>query len=258
MSTESTTKRFDPIRADHAFFDEHATEAAAHLRAYLPQVRRLTQTEGPVRVLDFGCGAGGFTAQFLTHTGLTGKRLALALVEPDEEYRRQAVARLQGLAGEPVAAWPQMPPDLEARFDLVLSNHALYYVVDLDDTLRWLRGALAPGGLFLAGIAGQDNVLIQMWNRCFALIGIPVPHRTAEDVEAALARLGQPCRKEAVPYQLAFPDTEGNRLKIMRFLLGDYYFQVLPRDMLDLFEPYARDGRIDIQTAAVQFAFDRG
>ncbi len=54
-SPTATTKDFAPLRADYAFFETHATEAAEDLRAYAAHVRDLTAGAGPVRMLDFGC-----------------------------------------------------------------------------------------------------------------------------------------------------------------------------------------------------------
>jgi len=137
-----------------------------------------------------------------------------------------------------------LPPHLQAGCDLVLANHVLYYVPDLDGTLAALLRALATPGLFLTAMAGQRNTFAQFCNHCFTLLRQPNPFRTAEDLEGALTRHGEEYGKEAVHYEVVFRDTEENRLQIMRFLLGSAYHDVSQQAMLALFEPYAHGGTI--------------
>lgn len=238
------TKDFGPVRADYAYFEDHATEAAEDARAYAPHVQSLASAKRSIRMLDFGCGEGKFTLRFLAAAGLPTSSWSIALVEPDGVNQERAVDRLQPTMAHRIEAWPALPADLDASFDVVLANHVFYYVSNLEGALAAIRRALAPGGLLLAAMAGQENLLIQFWNHCFGLIGKPVPYHTAEDLEAALARARWPFHKEEVRYQLNFPDAEENRLRICRFLLGSYLTDVPRRAMLDFFNPYATDGSI--------------
>src|SRR5262249_5667574 len=137
----------------------------------------------PIRMLDFGCGDGQFTAALLSRVSWPPARLQLALVEPDDVYRHQAVARLQPYTTQPVRAWSALPPSPQACFDLVLAHHVLYYVPDLDSTLVALLRALATPGLFLTAMAGQRGTLAQWGQQCFAWLGQPYPYHTAEDIE---------------------------------------------------------------------------
>ena len=248
-----SSKPFGPIRSDYAFFQAHATEAAEDLRAYLPHLAPLAAGDGPVEVLDFGCGDGGFSAEFLARCPVPPRGLHLSLVEPDDAYRRRACERLAPLSARPVRAWPSLPPDPGNAFDLVLANHVLYYVTDLGGTLAALLRSLSARGLLLTAMAGQANGLIQFWVRCFALIGKPVPFHVAEDLRAALDRLGESYSAEEVRYELAFPDCEDNRLSILRFLLGSYFNEVPRRAMLGLFDPYAGRGRVSMRLAHEHF-----
>jgi SAM-dependent methyltransferase len=252
-STLATTKDFSPLRADYTFFETHATEAAEDLRAYASHVQSVAAGDGPIRLLDFGCGPGGFSRRFIEMTGIAADRLQLSLVEPVDVYRRQAIAEVRPHSTDPVCAWPALPEDCEACFDLVLANHVFYYVPDLEAALTGILRALAPSGLFLTAIAGQRNTLIQFWNRCFGLIGRPVPFHTAEDLERALTRLGRRFHKQDVHYELTFPDSEENRLTILRFLMGSHYPEVPRPPMLELFDSYAADGIVHMHITHEQF-----
>jgi SAM-dependent methyltransferase len=204
-------------------------------------------------MLDFGCGSGGFTSQFLPLLAWPPERLHLSLVEPDPVYRQQAVDRLQSFTTDPIQAWPAFPVEKADCFDLVLANHVFYYVPDLDQVLAQLLGSLADSGVLLAAIAGQKNNPIQFWNHCFALIGQPVPFYTAEDFEGVLMALGTVYLKQDVAYELVFPDSEQNRLTLLLFLLGSHFPKIPCPEMLDLFNPYSHDGQIQLQTTHEQF-----
>jgi trans-aconitate 2-methyltransferase len=249
----ATTKDFDPIRGDYAFFQAHATQGEADIEAYLPSLEGLRGVGGPVQMLDFGCGSGNFTAQLLERAGLARDRIQLTLVEPVETYRKQAAESLRAFTAHPVAAFSSLPQPAPAAFDFALANHVLYYVSDLDAGLRGILQALAPGGVFLIAIAGEANVLIQIWLRAFALIGEPVPYHWAQHVEAALRRLGASFESRQAPYELTFADNEENRLKILRFLLGDWLPRLPRPALLDLFAPYVRDGQVRMATHSEHF-----
>ena len=64
----TSRKAFGPIRDAYAFFQRHTTETEADIRAYLPHLLAVTMGDQPIRMLDFGCGDGAFTAALLDHT----------------------------------------------------------------------------------------------------------------------------------------------------------------------------------------------
>jgi trans-aconitate 2-methyltransferase len=246
-------KDFTPIQDEYEFFAEHSTEAGADLDAYVERLRSFDPAAGPIRMLDFGCGPGSFTARFLERVGWRGDRLDLALVEPSSAYRRQAVERLTALTARPIRAWDELPAGSVGGLDLILSNHVLYYVPELEAALGRIVRALGADGLFLTAIAGRDNALVDFWFRGFPLIGRPTPYQTAEDVEAALSRIGRPFERREVSYDVSFPDAEENRRKILRFLFGEHLAALPGAEALAFFDPYAVAGRIEMQTRTRQY-----
>ncbi len=204
-------------------------------------------------MLDFGCGEGRFLAQLLSALRISAENLQLSLAEPVEIYRQQAAERVRQFSAHPLRVWPALPPDLNGCFDLVLANHSLYYVPNLETTVSPLWRSLSSSGLFLCALAGQENLLIQFWNHCFGLIGEKVPYHTAEDLESALLNQCVAHCTENVTYDLAFPDSEENRLHIMRFLLGSH-FQAVPRgEMLAAFDRHRVAGRIAMRISHQHF-----
>jgi SAM-dependent methyltransferase len=255
----TTTKDFAPIQGDYEFFMDNSSEAEADLEGYMEDVPPFpVDPASPFRMLDFGCGPGNFTARFLTRAGWPADRLGLALVEPVEDYRQLAVERLGGLARPPVEAWKELPTAEVAAFDFILSNHVCYYVTDLHARLAALIKGLKPGGIFLAAIAGCENTLVDFWFRGFALVGQPVPYNTGEDFERALVDLGARYSRKEVSYDLTFPDSEENRLRILRFLLSNHLERIPREAALGFFDPHVRGGRVEIRTGNYQFRVHPG
>lgn len=253
-NVSSTSKDFGPIQGDYEFFMDNSSEADADLDGYMQDIPPLPADPAvPLRMLDFGCGPGNFTAKFLGRAGWSPDQLGLSLVEPVDDYRGLAVARLDGASRPPIHAWKELPGELDAPFDFILSNHVCYYVTDLRGRLDGLIKSLGSGGIFLAAIAGRSNVLVDFWFRGFALIGEPVPYNTAEDFERALIDLGANYARKEVDYRLAFPDTEENRLRILRFLLSNHLGRMPRAELLALFDPYVRGDWIEIRTSNFQF-----
>ena len=251
--SKSPAKDFGPIADDYAFFEAHTTEMEQDARAYVKCLAGVVPSEGVIRLLDFGCGTGTFTARLLGLVGWPPARLRLTLVEPVEAARRQAVARLAGNTEHPVVDSATLPGGTAAGFDVVLANHVLYYVPELQDRLAALIGALAPSGAFVTAIASRASALIAFWIAGFRLLDREIPYNTSEDVEATLHALGADYRKQQVTFELTFPDTEENRVRILRFLLADYLEHLPLPPLIDLFDQHSRSGRIDIRTVSDHF-----
>ena len=102
------------------------------------------ELDGTSRVLDFGCGTGG-TAELLTaggarYLGIDPSAEGIAIAERDHGHRpgvrfhrlRMDEALVEALHG--------------ARFTHIFALDALFFVPDLEATLRALRECLEPGG----------------------------------------------------------------------------------------------------------------
>lgn len=248
MST-NPAKDFDAIADDYVFFETHATEPERDARAYAEQLQGFA-SGGPINMLDFGCGSGNFTTRLLKQMNWPPERLQLTIIEPADAVRKLAVERLAEFTAKPIADSASLPLGLEGRFDLVLANHVFYYVPELKNRLQSLIATLAPSGMFLTAIAARSNLLIEFWLVGFALLGKQVPYHVSEDVEAALQALGANYEKTQVPYELTFPDTKENRMKIIRFLLADHIAAMPLEPLMPIFDKHCRDGMIEMRTAS--------
>jgi SAM-dependent methyltransferase len=252
--SKNPAKDFGQIASEYTFFEEHSTEAQEDVRAYQAHVGAIKPADTVLKMLDFGCGSGTFTMRFLKHAGWPPERLQLTLVEPAESVRSKAITRLAAFTASPPADSPALPDALGGQFDVVLANHVLYYVPDVEDTLRRLISALAPTGVFLLAVAGRTNLLIDFSIACFELLGREMPYNSSEDIEQALRALNAKYDKQRVPYELSFPDTEENRMRILRFLLADHVPPAPQPQLLAWFDQFSSQGRIEMRTATDHYA----
>ncbi len=248
---------FGAIAGDFAFSIAHSTETGRQLAALRPRLAALMPPDRVLRLLDVGCGTGDFTAAVLDQAGWPPDRLRLALVEPVADQLHDAATRLAAFTDRPVAAWTAVPDGPDARFDLILANHVLYYVPDLDEMLASLHHALAPSGTLFIAMAGEQNPLIAIWRAAYLGLGVASPDYFTEDVTAALDWRGVPYRKETVPYGIAFPDSEENRLKILRFLLRDALERMPLAALLASFDAFRRGDRIEMASTCDHYFVGR-
>ncbi len=110
------------------------------------------------RVLDFGCGAGGFLAH---------ARVGAASVTGIEPERR-LVGHFQSLGLEVVGGLDDLEPD--RRFDLITAFHVVEHLPDPRKTLRELSGRLVDGRseLVVEVPAASDALLTLYGSRAFA------------------------------------------------------------------------------------------
>lgn len=251
--SSKTLKSFATIHDDYAFFEAHATEVEGTLEAWLPLVQ---EPREPLHALDFGAGSGSFTSSFLERASFSPQNFHLTLVEPDPGFREQALKNLRRFSSHPVQAWPLLARDLQPTFDLIFSHHVLYYVPDLEKTLTRLVGGLKPGGRMLIVQGGAGNRLNQLVWSAFERIGEKAPYHYSEDTSTILACHGVDFRLQSVYSTVEFPDSEENRWKILRFLLGEHLAKLAPEDALSLYTPFLTEGKVRFENADELFIID--
>jgi trans-aconitate 2-methyltransferase len=249
-------KDFGPIESDYAFFMAHATEAENDAAEYARALSGFAEGRASIRLLDFGGGTGEFTQRLLSALNWSPQALQLTLVEPVRHQREEAARRLGMFSRHAIECAERLPTMQGPKFDVVLSNHVLYYVDDLGGTLRRMRELVDPGGKMLLAISGWDNPLLQLWQVGFALLGRPVPYHAAEDVEAILSQQGAGFRKSKACFRLQFPNTAENRHQILRFLFGDYLGKISQQRLLSEFDQYVHGDRVEIDTHSFHFTVE--
>lgn len=196
---ESFSRRFSAGAAAYARNAPAQREAARHLLNLIPE-------QSFRRILEPGCGTGHFTR-------LLRSRWPVALLDaidsapgmiavaretwPGDEGIRWQVADATA-AGEPLA------------YDLIASNCALHWSLDLPDALRRLAKTLAPGGVFALSLMLRGTLAELHETRLIAAPGkLPrarLPART--QAETALAAAGLTLlHAEEQTIRSVFPDT---------------------------------------------------
>lgn len=248
-----TTKNFETLHDAYAFFQEHSSEAAQDRLGYLARLCPLAASGRPVRLLDFGCGDGGFLGDLLATVGFDPNLLTIAGVEPDPGYRAQALTRLAAYTAAPVTVWAALPSDGAGPFDIVIANHVLYYVADLADTVAHICRMLAPDGIFCTTMGDHGNAFSQWSDTVYAALGETSPHYLAPDLENVLAASGRPYEKHRITYEVDFPDSPTNRVLLLRFMLGQNYGRLPSGQLLPLLDPHTANGRVTVTTHHYQF-----
>lgn len=110
----------------------------------------------PSVIVDVGCGTGAITAMLLKkyrRAQIVGLELAPTLVAAARK-RAPWLRVLHGAAGE-----PQALPLASASCDLIFSNLALQWCVDLERAFAEFRRVLKPGGALLFSTLGPDTLI---------------------------------------------------------------------------------------------------
>jgi SAM-dependent methyltransferase len=107
-------------------------------------------------ILECGCGPGGLWAASLDRLPVNC-RFTLTDLSPGMVKAAQA-----NLDGHPhfrfqVADIQELPFE-DASFDVIVANHMLYHVPDLDKGLSEVRRVLKPGGRFFAATNGGNHM----------------------------------------------------------------------------------------------------
>lgn len=240
------TRSFEAIHDEYAFFLTHSTEPSRCREEMLRELRAWSPPQD-IRLLDFGCSRGEFLSGLLREWAVPRARLAVTAVDIDASALPAAAAAI-----EPFAATVSTGTSpVGGAFDVILSNHVLYYVQDLEKTVKGLRERLAPGGRMLLLLGGRGNCLCGFWDVAYGDNG--APWNRAEDVELVLRRNGWDFSRIDVLSRLEFPDSRENRLRILRFLFTDSLGKFDVEALLAHFDPYRAGDRIVINNRDVLF-----
>ncbi|MCD4525530.1 class I SAM-dependent methyltransferase [Nocardioides sp. cx-173] len=149
----------------------------------------------PARMLEVGCGTGGFAARVRDAL----PELDLVAIDASERFVELTSAR--GVTAHVADA--QALPFEDSSFDLVAALWMLYHVPDLHRGLAEVRRVLRPGGTFVAVTNGDQHVA-----ELRRAVGRPpmVTHFSSENGEAALGRHFSDVRREDLRPRAVFPD----------------------------------------------------
>jgi SAM-dependent methyltransferase len=210
----------DPKAVRQMYFTDDAlrTRRETHDRYSVPQVDfvswalRYINWNGAEVVLDVGCGPGNWYAPLFecapnaTYYGLD---LYAGMVRDHPQLNRVSIGDAEQLAF----------PD--HTFDVVMANHMLFHVPDVDQAIREFRRVLKPGGLLMATTNSVHNMpeLQVLIRRAVTLlvppgtthIQVPAAHSDSFTLEAGtrqLSRYFAGIVRYDLPGTLVFPSVE--------------------------------------------------
>lgn len=123
-------------------------QAAVTVEAALSIIDRMPEVKGIRRFLDLGCGPGMFAialAQVIPECRGTAFDLP-----PTAAVARQNVEAAHLGARLTVQAGDLTRDDIGNGYDLIWCSSVLHFAPNIAETLRKIRAALAPGGLFIS------------------------------------------------------------------------------------------------------------
>ena len=147
----------DRVRVKLAYLTDHGQNVeAAQLEALQPGMRR---------VLDIGCGGGGFVAT------LKAEGRELYGIDPDPRSIAAAVARgvtvYEGTAED-------LPEAVRGQtFDLVIFSHALEHCPDPSLAIRNACSLVAPGGRFYCVVPNCGSIYFQTFAEISEMLDVP-------------------------------------------------------------------------------------
>ena len=146
------------------------------------RVRRLQKHESEGRILDIGCGNGGFLASL---DSSSWKRTGTELSD-----RAASGARARGL--EVLAGDITQLPLTAGSFDAVTMFHVLEHVPDAAGVLARIRDLLRDDGLLVVGVPNMASLQARIARGSWYHLDVPrhCHHFTAQSLESTLAATG--------------------------------------------------------------------
>ncbi len=239
----TSSKSFNGLERDYAFFESSVNERECTLARWAPLLGALTG-KGPLRVLDFGCGTGGFTLDVLSLTDRAPQDIHLTFVEPSESLNAQAWQRFRKAdlgSLDPLRSVGELKSQ---RFDLIFSHHVLYYVPHLREVFELLRGLLDPAGQFLAVVGDNNSGPGRLQDQVLAQAGLSSPYHSGGEIQRLFTEVFPRARTERFETRLQMDDSVENRESIMRFLVGEFGASVCWSYALSVFDQFSDGKRI--------------
>ncbi|MFC5149524.1 SAM-dependent methyltransferase [Streptomyces aureoversilis] len=155
-------------------------------------IARTLDREGPVRLLEVGCGSG----VHVRHAARLNPRLSALAVDMQQEVAETAAKNMAewGLSDRVETRQGDLRTlDLQPQFDLVTMHNNIYYFAEDERVaaLERVRSLLAPGGRILLTTSCQGgNIGLDVLGLWFAYADFGGPLPREEELVAQLERAG--------------------------------------------------------------------
>lgn len=149
---------------------------------------------GTEKVLDVGCGQGRFLLPIARLCKDKGGHVIGCDIAEGVMYSARVTSEQERLPADFVLTDAVELPFLANYFDLVMANHMLYHVSDIQKTLKGVYRVLKPGGQFLA-TTNSDNSMAELGDihlQTMRMLSIPYPaerEKSSFSIENAVGQL---------------------------------------------------------------------
>ncbi|MBZ0297866.1 MAG: class I SAM-dependent methyltransferase [Anaerolineae bacterium] len=166
--TDPHTLRQQTYADDEAFF----IRRGIHEQYTVPKVDfhqwvlRRIQWHGDERVLDVGCGPGVYStalAQYQPNVSYYGLDFSPGMLTKHPMRQSVSVGDVQDI------------PFPAHTFDVVMANHMLYHVPDIDRAIQEFRRVLKPGGVLITATNSIENMpqFRELYKRALLVLTTP-------------------------------------------------------------------------------------
>ncbi|WP_406175827.1 SAM-dependent methyltransferase [Streptomyces sp. NBC_00996] len=156
-------------------------------------IDRTLDRDGPVRLLEIGCGTGAY----VRYAAESNPRLTAVAVDLQEEVAAQAADNMAawGLTERVETRQGDLRTlDLQPQFDLVTLHNNIYYFPETErvEVLERARSFLAPGGrvLLTSSCQGGGNLGLDVLNLWFAYADFGGPLPRADELVSQMEKAG--------------------------------------------------------------------
>jgi 2-polyprenyl-3-methyl-5-hydroxy-6-metoxy-1,4-benzoquinol methylase len=199
----------DNLRIRHETHDKYTVPK----KDFVEWAIKCVQWRGDEKVLDAGCGPGLYYPRFgelLPGVQYYGMDLSAGMLnEHPAERGRLTLSDVTHL------------PYSDGFFDVVMANHMLYHVEEVEDAVKELRRVLKPGGVMMVATNSMQTMpeLQVLMRRAIVLLtrqgaaqvrapSLPSDHFALENGTRILARHFFAVVRYDLPGALVFPDVE--------------------------------------------------
>ena len=187
ISTQEVPLAFDEAAPSYDSMVARNPGYHAHLATAAGALLEVTPVEGPLRLVDLGCGSGASTRALVTAAGLAGRAVEVTGVDASSGMLQEArdkswppgVRFEHGLAQDLAARRAEF--GLEQAVDGVLAAYLFRNVSERDEVLRDVHDLLAPGGVLVVqeySVAHSRSADL-VWSLVCWLVVIPLSWLTS-------------------------------------------------------------------------------
>lgn len=248
-----TKKDFAPIVDAYDFFRKNSNEYDANKTVLIEQLNPLLKEN--MSILDFGGGNGELLHDIYQKTNLHKCKPRLSLIEPVSEYQQTATKKFKSTDASFVI-YESLEKCPDKSIDVLLVNHVLYYVKDLESVILNLLQKLSPNGSLFVILANENNALIKLWEKFFSKMEMKIPYFLTKDLRLIARNKPIKYNETANIHSLfKFENTKENRSKVARFLLGEYANKISDEVIQENLAQYQKGSEVELPLEDSLFVF---